>query len=280
MNIDFNVANYSIQNIQDFLNISNLDICSETEIIDKINILTTKILNSNNVDNDFKHKFTNFVSLVHIKLKTYLNTQNQNTQVFEKLNDTVNINHPVQSSPEIPVINSYDYKYPAGLVNPVERRIVTKLLCIDTLFRDNYNITTSSNFTYLLPSPINNVIKIKMASIEIPNFGYVISSAKKNNTFTVELFNINPLPDNIFVIIIPDGNYTSTTMISAITTIFNSIGNGLQYLSFIIDTYSNKTIICANTATLPGILTSFSYNIIFNEIIDYNPQKKFEIIIA
>jgi len=276
MNIDFNVANYSIQNIQDFLNISNLNFCSENEIIDKINILTTKILNSNNVDNDFKNKFTIFVNLIHIKLKTYLNTQNQ----IEKLNDNlnVNINHPLQSTPEIQVINAYDYKYPVGLVNPVERRIVTKLLCIDTLFRDNYNITTSSNFTYVLPSPINNVIKIKITSVEIPNFGYVISSAKKNNTFTVELFNITPLPDNIFIIIIPDGNYTPTTMISTITTIFNNIGHGLQYLSFIIDEYSNKTIICANTATLPDTLTSFSYNIIFHEIIDYKAQKKCEIV--
>ena len=282
LDFDFNINNYSIQNIEDFLNISKTELYTENEINDKINIIRNKILISNDVSNDFKNNFNDFLKLATIMILKVKN--NLNNIITPELKENVSTNHPIQPPQDILVKNIYNYKYPTGLLNPVERRIITKALCIDTLFRDNYNTTVSSNFTYIIPSPINNVINMKITSIEFPNFWYDISSKKYNNTFTIEIFNMNIIgygyTNKTFLITIPDGNYDSNTLAIAMTNIFNNTGNGLQSLFFGIQIPSSRTIIRAlnsndfnpNGNPIPFDNTNtnyyspnFSFNVIFNE---------------
>ena len=62
-------------------------------------------------------------------------------------------------------------------------------LSVDSIFRENYNTTSSSNFTFILPEPITNVISMKITAIEIPNFWYMFSSKKRNNEFKITVYN-------------------------------------------------------------------------------------------
>jgi hypothetical protein len=277
MDFDFNINNYSIQTIEDFLNISKTELYTENELNDKINIIRNKILNSNDISNDFKNNFNEFLNLSKVMILKVKN--NLNNIITPELKEYISTNHPIQPPQDISVKNIYNYKYPIGTINPVERRIVTKALCIDTLFRDNYNTTISSNFIYILPSPINNVINMKITSIEFPNFWYDFSSKKNNNSFTIELFNMACHPDKSFLITIPDGNYDSNTIITTMTNIFNNTGNGLEFLFFGVDVASSKTIIRAlnindlniNGTTIPfnsidpNYSPNFRFNVIFNE---------------
>jgi len=277
MDFDFNINNYSIQNIEDFLNISKTELYTENELTDKINIIRNKILICNDVSNDFKNNFNEFLNLAKIMILKVKN--NLNNIITPELKENISTNHPIQPPQDISVKNIYNYKYPTGTINPVERRIITKALCIDTLFRDNYNTTVSSNFTYIIPSPINNVINMKITSIEFPNFWYDFSSKKNNNSFTIELFNMTGHPDKSFLITIPDGNYDSSTIVTTMTNIFNNTANGLEYLFFGVDVASSKTIIRAlnindsntNGTTVPfntsdpNYSPNFRFNVIFNE---------------
>jgi hypothetical protein len=98
-----------------------------------------------------------------------------------------------------PFIYSNPSDYFKGTINPIEKRLIQKLICVDTVFRPNYVHTKSTDYTYAFPETINNVVSMQIKSIEIPYVWYEYSSYKNNTSFTF----------NTTLITIPDGNYTS-----------------------------------------------------------------------
>jgi len=84
-----------------------------------------------------------------------------------------------------PVINAYNYKYPTGVLNPIERRVIKRLLSMDTLFRTKYDSSSATNASWVLPYPVENVVSMKIASLQIPNMWYAFSEATKTNRFVV-----------------------------------------------------------------------------------------------
>ena len=96
--------------------------------------------------------------------------------------------------------------YFKGDLNPLEKRVVTRGICIDTLFRHNYFNTSSTDFMYEFPEYYKNIVSMKITAIEIPIVWYAFSSQQKNNTFIITIDNVKN------TIVIPDGNYNSETM--------------------------------------------------------------------
>ena len=151
-----------------------------------------------------------------------------------------------------------DTGYFTGTFNPIEKRIVNKTLCIDTLFRSNYFNTNASDFVYHLPEPITDVVSIQVAACEIAYMWQFISEERKNNSFIVTINNAHKgsfvstgslilfkpstptqLTSHKFTIKIPDGNYLSDNFTKTINNIFwNTIvddsGNETNALSYII----------------------------------------------
>ena len=81
---------------------------------------------------------------------------------------------------------------------------------IDSLYRVNYDGTTSSNFNIWLPKQLNNVTSMRLMTAEIPNTIYLFSSKKtcigiSNNTFRINIKNIKTEEDATSEITIPDG---------------------------------------------------------------------------
>lgn len=98
----------------------------------------------------------------------------------------------------------------------------TKIINIDSIFKLNNN-DIDTDFHYNIEK-IKNIIEIKLSSVELPNTNYTFSNNKKNNVFIVSALNINPsLSDNKYTIIVPEGNYTATSMINKLNTIFQNI---------------------------------------------------------
>ena len=111
---------------------------------------------------------------------------------------------------------------------------------IDSLFRQDYNDTLSTDFVYSLPAPIKNVISMKITAVEIPNFWYAFSSKNRSNEFTITVNNFYQMnterTDTIFhnesktTIIIPEGNYYDIDLPNLLNAYFLNTNNGLQYL--------------------------------------------------
>jgi hypothetical protein len=88
-----------------------------------------------------------------------------------------------------------------------------KYLNIDTRFRDNVVIpNTTVNYNITIPEKVNNVKKARVCSVELPMSMYNVSENLGNTTFSVLKSGVT----NTFGI--ANGNYTSTTINTAINT--------------------------------------------------------------
>lgn len=116
-----------------------------------------------------------------------------------------NINPNLIASPSIV------HEYAKGVINPLERRTIKRIISIDTLFRNDHGQTSSADYIWNLPTPINNILSMKIVSMEFPNMIKMFSNDRKNNIFTVHLYNV---PQRYI-----DGGQTKTVFINHSETI-------------------------------------------------------------
>ena len=144
--------------------------------------------------------------------------------------------------------------------NITDIRYVNRLINIDSLFRNDYYTTKSSDFTFTLPEKINRVVRMSISNIQIPLTTYSISSSLKNNQFKITYNNNNNSGQSVeFICTLPDGNYSSQFKNSAasIETTINrllqtsgvtDISNNVRYA---VDKISGRSIFtCDNSGEL------------------------------
>lgn len=279
-NFDFNIDNYSIKNMEDFLNLPHNNY-TEIEINEKVQIIKDTLLNSKE-----SYDVTTQLKLFLHRVKDLLVTHIRNTNR--------NITNILPQSKNVDINNVYNYKYVNGMINPIERQIQKKNICINSLFRTNYFKSDSYAFDYIFPTPIENIISMKLSFIEIPLFWYEISGKNKNNTFIVKLFNVMngyntvAVPEATHNIIVSDGNYTSSSLMIYLNNYFNFNGNetGLNYLMFNISEIDSKITFRVKTQLDDDTVIpfdpenfyyspNFTYQIIFNETPFFDPDNNY-----
>ena len=192
-----------------------------------------------------------FLTNVNEKLLSYITIRPPvqykptNYDIIQSQNQLQGGNNDVTTNKIIPVVNVNEYKFPTGVINPIERKSVTKVISIDSEFREDYSNTSSSNFIWNLPNTEHKVVSIKLISLELPVIWYSISAKNKSNTFTIKTVNVTGLPNTVHTIVLPDGNYTPTEFATSLTNYMLNIGNGLQYLICQVNSITGKTIIRA-----------------------------------
>lgn len=106
-----------------------------------------------------------------------------------------------------PIVNSSDLR--------------TRLVSIDSRFRSDV-AEPSTDFHYRFAHPYKNIIKARIASVEIPAVIYNFSKAKKNTMFRVDVVDYTGTLQSLMVQI-PDGDYSTEQLISAINEQFRGI---------------------------------------------------------
>ena len=114
-------------------------------------------------------------------------------------------------NPNLIATPSIVHEYAKGVINPLERRTLKRIISIDTLFRENHGNTSSADYIWNLPTPINNVLSMKIVSMEFPNIVKMFSNERKNNIFTVNLYNV---PQRYI-----EGGFTRTVFINHTETV-------------------------------------------------------------
>lgn len=222
MNLDLDIKNYKVKDIENFFKLP----INYTPEQFKIHVNDTyNRIKTSELDDYVKEEVLEFIR----QAKNMLSQQK-----------------PHIEKPPIDYTTSKIEDYVEGKMNPIEKRSTTKTLCIDTLFRPNYNKTKSTDFLYVLPMNINKVVSIQMTSLEIPNMWNSISAINKSNTFDIELFNVNTgtsIIDTSCTIVIPEGNYMSDTFQLMMNNIFQSYPvPGLNFLNLEISIQTNTII--------------------------------------
>ena len=226
MNLDLDIKNYKTADLEKFFKLPiNY---TPQDFKEKVND-TYNTIKDSDIDNETKQKILSFI---------------------EEAKNTLSAKSPILSRKPVEYASTKVQDFVEGAMNPLEKRSTTKSICIDTLFRPNYSKTTSTDFTYVLPAPINKVVSMQMTSLEIPNMWYSFSAINKTNTFDVDLFNVNDGSGNIVdtstTITIPEGNYMSGEFQTIMNNIFQSEGTpGLNFINLEISIQTN-TIVRAN----------------------------------
>ena len=260
MNFDLNIVNY---NRDELIDMFELPSKFDKNVLDiKETKLRDCIMNNNEISGEIKAKTLNFI----MKAKNIiLNNSKQENSIFEeKLDELYNSNyelkttqlenkeeHMIQIREDKPYLSSYPSKFFPGIINPIKKKTIQKILTIDTKFRDNYNISSSTNFNFSLPININDVLQMQLSAIEIPTTYYVISSQYGNNLFRIKVDDHDPL-----LVTIPNGNYTQITIIDYINNLLSQQPAPYSDVVFTIDiingtTGSGKTLVGVSN---PGVL--------------------------
>ena len=111
-----------------------------------------------------------------------------------------------------------------GKLNPLDNRVLTKCLNIDTRFRSSLVNTQSSDFTFQLSSKLNKVVSMELSNIEMPLTFYGISASNGNNFLYIRCCFLNTelkLIEAEKVFILPDGNYTPIQLIDKLNELFS-----------------------------------------------------------
>jgi len=276
MSFNLNISNYSISEIEELLNLHKP--YTVVHIKNNYNTLINNIKLNNKLDDSLKHNTIQFLQSCTEILIT--NITNTSTNDLSSSSSTSIINpHPIIQKPQTPYLFSYPQEYFNGQINPLQKRIIKKILNIDTRFRDNYITSSSTNCSILLPIEFKNIVNMQLMSIEIPNTFYTISAQYQNNYFNIIAGNEK------IIYIIPDGIYTNSDLIDLLNNY--AVNNGitiqtnplLYNISFTINI--NNTTCCGESGSGqviigikpdPSIITPFNFIVNFMENIDGLPD--------
>lgn len=230
-NFDLDVNNYNITDLLTFFNLPNI---YNIELIEqKANDMTNKIQSLNKSNFDSKHKFDiiNFIKLAKdILISSYYDIQSQNEVIknekrqmefapmnslgahLGKIINPLGIHPALQDTTILPNnITGYNYNE------------IISVYTFNTVTRENYFSTPSTNCIFNLPFKLKNVLSISLASIQIPNVFFTFSAERGTN----QLFIHEDVTDLSGVVILPDGNYTNAPNVIPGTPT-TSIGTSLE----------------------------------------------------
>jgi hypothetical protein len=263
MDLDLEITNYKIEELEQFFKLPpNYTI---SDVIQKEDEIKTKIIKSEELSKKKKNDILTFLN----EIKKLLTEQLR----------------PVIKQEPVQIIYAKQEEFVPSDINPIEKRTMIKSLCIDTLFRENYDKTYSTDYLYKLPNPINNVVSIQLTSFEFPNMINFFSQDNLSNTFEITLYNVNTgeydlsgeiIYENRTVTLeIPDGNYMSNEFVTMMNNLFTSSEViGLKFLKLDVDKQTNTIIRTYNSAIDETTIGQFPYDISDN---NYSPDFYFKI---
>ena len=165
-----------------------------------------------------------------------------------------------------PRVNQYNSHMVMTNVSQPTRK---KYINIDTRTLD-VSGNSIANYTISLPERINNVKSIMVCNAEVPISYYNVSSNLGNNSFGV--YNVDNATSGS--VVVSNGNYTSSTLVTEINSKLYALGSDFEDLSFNI--YNNFVISSVkndSTYASTGVDVNFAVNS-SNEFDKYNFKAK------
>jgi hypothetical protein len=296
--IDTDINNYSTEEILTLLNISpdpscelNNVFCILIEALDKINE-TPNVANKKNILLFFRQCFYKICNFYNLKPSDSMKKNIDSKLIEHQLIEHQLIEHDKKTAleeagqfigalplkvPAMAAVSSNIDKYARGLVNPIQREMVNNILTLNSKFRDfngKYQYdknNTSTDFSIVLTEPFNNVVSLKLASLEFMNAYYSISEYLKTNLFTIKTYKINTIShavSDVYVreIQLSEGSYTPALMESTLNVIFAADAS-LNMVSAVMNPLKGKIYFqLNNTPSPPG--TTYGFNLYFTIAVD------------
>ena len=299
--IVLNINEYSDTELEEILSLTYP--YNDDDVIVKKNELHKKLLTDQSVTVETKGQITKFLETVTSRLCNSSTITNVNTN-FNNMKNSVNeIDSHFIIQKEADKREAYNsiptdgltidkYGTPPGIINPLNYRTITRALNVDSKFRPNYYETSSADQRIVLPYKFENVVSMRLASVDIPRTYYAVSESLGNNSFVVNWDKSTGVYKNSVLVKIPDGNYhtlndgVNVVNSSAIESILNasllsstaikptnSAYNGITIqsdtifnLHYTVDSTSGKSVFALDVS---GISDASLSTIITNKELEY-----------
>ena len=254
--LDLDINNYNMRDLETFFNLHSNANYKPADIEEKEYAMRTLLLSSGEVSKKQQKDLIHFLTLA----RDWLIFVKCKPNKLQPIQDNSFDNQPSIRNNELNprdttmYLNTQNSDVFPGVINPLNTRIVVKSLNIDTRFRDLDSKSTSTDFIYNLPSKLNKVVSMHLSSLELPLHFYGISEKLNNNYLHIDVYHksnfsqITPSEDYTTTsktIILPDGNYSSSELITTINQLIGSDPNNpnsndiFSYIKFSLDIKSD-----------------------------------------
>jgi len=248
MSFDYNADNYNRNELLSVLELPHS--ASPTDILGAINPYILKYTSEKNVP---------FLSFFVRAREILINSTTSNATMansvgidltHQTLQDTGDkVHNDVAERVQNESGNAFGIPIKQDILNPNLKNVVTRLVHLDSQFRQSTVAGSATDYTLDLSDPLKNVLSLRLYSIQIPFSWYIIDAQYNNNVFWVSRSN-----DSTVQIVLPSGNYTPTTFVASLNA---TIRTAITDISGTPVSYSEST----GKLTLTMITTSGSATI-------------------
>ena len=201
MDLDLDINNYNYGELQALLKLSPPFLMED---VDKnVTIFRERIFKSHDLDTESKNSVLQFLVNVKNRLLSAISAPTKEEKMAPV--DVEQTAHNVIITKPLPDVSE--------IINPYPRKIIRRVLNIDTRFRDNYYKTEPTDILVNLPTTVEKVLSMELTSFEFPNSYFLIGKKYNNNHFAIKFY--DRLAPTVYleeIVIIPDGNYTRTEL--------------------------------------------------------------------
>jgi len=269
MDLDLNINNYTMKDLEVFFTLQGK--YSEDDVEAKEYKIREQLLNSGHINKRFKRDLIEFLETAKHWILTVKFPKKDPTSIPKNYKlDTIasplvnqlpsSRSQNIIERPTTQFIHAKTDAYYQGVLNPLETRVITQCVNIDTRFRENLYATKSSDFAFQLPFKLSKVVSMQLASIELPITFYGVSSTYGNNYFWIQLIDNGQTYDKL--ITISDGNYNAADLIDAVNMSIHSDNDIFQNILFVLDIMpsgsgTGKVTVKTNSISITQIILDF-----------------------
>ena len=208
---DFNINNYSISDLEKFLNLN--DDYTTQDINEQIGVFSNKI--SSISDIIFKTNLKTFIE----EVKSVLITRNKKNDIIAAGSTFIINDAKVPSVKQV-----FPTDIARGNITILKKKTTITTFCVNSLFRD-ISSNSATDCIYYLPYVVNNVTSMQVISMEVPQGIYLFSQSLASNTIYFKEYTNSTVTEGL--VVFPQGNYPSfsTTVLPDIVTMMTAAIN-------------------------------------------------------
>ena len=243
---DFNINNYTIPDIENFLGLNQT--YTFNDVMKRKQNMITVIIDNKQYDKTYRKKLVDFMEESVVKvienIKKTVQQEDDFIEDYDKLlietdegkvvnqtsttsagnkfvmnKNTVELDDVLGGKKQrVNPIETFQTNVSRSNLNVVKRKTFNQTVMMNTLFREDYTSTLSTDFNIVLPAYFKNVLSLRLSSLQLPNVMYNISAANGNNTLYIDVEDGGPNG----IVTMPDGNYEINNFITVLQTQLNT----------------------------------------------------------
>lgn len=189
-----------------------------------------------NMETDSGDKLANFFNNIYARFFELVDDDDgqpeQSDKTDENMEGTTSTTQD-KGGEKIALTTSLEYVRDPQSINPLLKQTITRIISVDSQYRNNKKTTLSTNFSFNLSDSMRDVVALRLHSIQIPKTWYTINKNYGANFFYLKGNSAGIADGNYdYKIAIKAGNYTASELITTINTSITTLKSTYTDTSF------------------------------------------------